>query len=264
MKILLTNDDGYGAEGIETLRSVLSSEHQVYIFAPEGNRSGSSGSLVMSKKLSLTKRGENAWSLDGSPVDCVISALRSSLLPEKPDLILSGINHGANLGTDITYSGTCGAARQGALYGLPSVAVSLSRDQNENYDFLTLSNFVKNNLELLVSLCGKAHTYRDLAPYPYFVNLNAPSVSYRGVRFTEPCHRVYPDIVEIEESDSGLTSMLSGGTNKIDCLPWSSNLSFEESDGGAVEKGFVSISRLYTMPEADNSSCAGMESDFVF
>ena len=125
MNILITNDDGFDADGIKTLASRLAQEHTVFIVAPAGNRSAASHIISMHKNLEIKKIADSVWSCSGYPADCVLTALKSPLLPVKPDCILSGINAGANMGTDIVYSGTCAAARQGALDGIPSVALSL-------------------------------------------------------------------------------------------------------------------------------------------
>lgn len=104
MNLLLTNDDGYSAKGLNVLLDYLSKKHNVFVVAPEGNRSAVSHCITMHKNLVVKQYDKNVWSCSGSPVDCVVTALKSSLLPTKIDAVISGINAGANIGTDILYS----------------------------------------------------------------------------------------------------------------------------------------------------------------
>jgi 5'-nucleotidase len=129
MNILLTNDDGLESPGILLLAAALrEGGHRTTVLAPDRDRSGVSHSIsFLSHPLVLKPRGEDTWSCSGLPVDCVVTALLGGI-PYRPDLILSGINRGANLGTDLLYSGTAAAARQGSLFGVPSIALSLAGD----------------------------------------------------------------------------------------------------------------------------------------
>jgi 5'-nucleotidase len=125
MRILLTNDDGYGAEGLEVLRQIaeeLSSD--VWIIAPEANQSGASHSMTLHEPLRLRQLDERTFVIRGTPTDCVIMGVRHLMLKEPPDLILSGVNHGSNLAEDVTYSGTIAAAIEGTLLGIRSIAMS--------------------------------------------------------------------------------------------------------------------------------------------
>src|SRR5277367_275828 len=122
--ILLTNDDGIHAEGLRALAAALEGFATVSIVAPSREQSGTAQSLTLRQPIVCHVVGEREWAVDGTPADCVIVALHK-LLPEKPDLIISGINHGANLGENAYYSGTVGAARESALHHIPSLAMSL-------------------------------------------------------------------------------------------------------------------------------------------
>lgn len=124
MRILITNDDGVNAPGIHALADALSEIAEVVIVAPDRDRSGASHSLTLSRPLYVTHVSENVYSVQGTPTDCVHLAL-TGLLEEKPDIVVSGINAGANMGDDVLYSGTVGAALEGRFLGFPSVAVSL-------------------------------------------------------------------------------------------------------------------------------------------
>jgi 5'-nucleotidase len=125
MKILVSNDDGYLATGIKVLTDALAEVADVVVMAPDRNRSAASNSLTVQMPLRVQKVAENRYSVDGTPSDCVHLAL-AGFLDYEPDLVVSGINHGANLGDDVIYSGTVAAAMEGRFLGLPAIAVSLA------------------------------------------------------------------------------------------------------------------------------------------
>ena len=124
MRILLSNDDGYFAPGLAALEQALSPLGTVTVVAPERDRSGASNSLTLDRPLSVRRAGNGYYHVNGTPTDCVHLAV-TGLLPELPDIVVSGINHGANMGDDTIYSGTVAAATEGFLLGIPSIAVSL-------------------------------------------------------------------------------------------------------------------------------------------
>lgn len=234
--ILITNDDGINGEGLKVLVECLKREHNVYIVAPEFNESGVSNSLDMSSSLTLKKRDdlfENAWSLNGSPADCIMLALTSNLLKDiKFDIVISGCNKGANLGTDVVYSGTVGGARQAALWGYPAVALSLCF--NDTCNFFPLCDLVskEKNIEKLISLCKKE----------YFININACSLKnnqkYLGIRQAKLCKRVYNDHIELEEIEKGIfKTKFSGSYN---------DAFYEEgSDYDVCSKNFVALTLVH-------------------
>ena len=125
MRILLSNDDGYRAPGLVALAAALRTLCEVTVVAPEANRSGASSALTLDRPLRITPMGEAVYAVDGTPADCVFLAL-TEVLQERPTLVVSGINAGENLGDDVIYSGTVAAAMEGALMGLPAVALSLA------------------------------------------------------------------------------------------------------------------------------------------
>jgi 5'-nucleotidase len=133
MKILVSNDDGYLATGINVLADALAEIADVVVVAPDRNRSAASNSLTVHSPLRVSKVGEQRFSVDGTPSDCVHLAL-TGFLDEEPDLVVSGINHGANLGDDVIYSGTVAAATEGRFLGLPSIAVSLAGDRGTHFE----------------------------------------------------------------------------------------------------------------------------------
>ncbi|MBR7063802.1 MAG: 5'/3'-nucleotidase SurE, partial [Treponema sp.] len=181
MNLLLTNDDGFMAEGINVLYNVLSSEHNVYIVAPDKNRSAVSHCITVDTPLRIKKEGEHIFSCSGTPADCVLVSLRSNFLQVKFDAVVSGINRGINIGTDITYSGTCAAARQAVLSGLPGVAFSLS-SSTKDFNYEALASFAQKNISHLVSLSSVSEDRHNRV----FVNVNGKSgVSYKGVKFCD-------------------------------------------------------------------------------
>src|SRR5205085_10758536 len=128
--ILLTNDDGYAAEGLRVLAEALQDFARVSIVAPNAEQSGTAQSLTLRRPIVVHPKREGHWAVDRTPADAVIVAVHK-LLAERPDLVISGINHGANMGENIYYSGTVGAAREAALHHIPAVAISLSARKNE-------------------------------------------------------------------------------------------------------------------------------------
>ena len=126
MNILLTNDDGFSAKGLNYLKDYFSkNNHKVFIVAPDREKSGTSHSITYKDSIRLIEQKDNLWVLKGSPADCVILALLG-LVPEKIDIVISGINHGPNIGRDIIYSGTAAAARQAGFSDIPAMAMSIN------------------------------------------------------------------------------------------------------------------------------------------
>lgn len=131
--ILLTNDDGIGAEGLLALRAVLQALSKVVIIAPDREQSASSHSLTLNHPLRVRQVDDSLMSVDGTPTDCVLLAF-NGLLEEKPKLVVAGINHGPNLGEDVSYSGTVAAAIEGTLQGAPSFAISMAGKAPYSFD----------------------------------------------------------------------------------------------------------------------------------
>ncbi|MDI6739506.1 MAG: 5'/3'-nucleotidase SurE, partial [Candidatus Edwardsbacteria bacterium] len=131
--ILITNDDGIDAAGIRHLRRALNQVGETVVFAPKSEKSGASHSFSLRKPLEVVWRGKRTVSVDGTPTDCVMLAVRG-LMARRPDLVVSGINHGPNLGDDVTYSGTVAGAIEGTLLGIPSIAVSCAAWSKPRFD----------------------------------------------------------------------------------------------------------------------------------
>ena len=133
MQILLSNDDGYQALGLRLLARALKDIADVVVVAPDRNRSGASNSLTLDAPLRVEQVDSNIYSVNGTPADCVHIAI-TGLLKTEPDMVISGINHGANLGDDVIYSGTVGAAIEGRFLGLPAIAVSLIHEKDKHFE----------------------------------------------------------------------------------------------------------------------------------
>lgn len=181
MRILLANDDGYRARGLASLRSAVSAVYDdVITVAPDRNRSGASNSLTLEQPLRVREIEENLYCVEGTPTDCVHLAI-TGLFEEEPDMVLSGINEGANLGDDILYSGTVAAATEGRFLGLPAVAISLAGERMEHYD-----TAARVALEILALL------FRDPLPVDTILNVNVPDLPWselEGFEATRLGHR---------------------------------------------------------------------------
>ena len=174
MRILLSNDDGYFAPGIAALERELSTVHDVEVVAPERDRSGASHSLTLDRPLSVRRAGNGYRFVDGTPTDCVHLAV-TGLLPQRPELVISGINHGANMGDDTIYSGTVAAAMEGFLLGIPAIAVSLvGRDAQY---FATAARVVRDLLDEMREW-GKEQGGEE----GFLLNVNIPDLPFEQLR----------------------------------------------------------------------------------
>ena len=174
-RILLTNDDGYHADGILALEKGLSEIGDVYVVAPQTEMSGASHSLTLARPLRIRQLDERHWTVDGTPTDCVTLALNQILSPaERPHICCSGINHGANLGDDATYSGTVAGALEATILGVPGLAFSLVayRDQ----DFTETVKIAKQVTEKALN---------EGIPADTLLNVNVPKGVPKGIRITK-------------------------------------------------------------------------------
>jgi 5'-nucleotidase len=242
MEILLTNDDGIGCEGLGKLAGALRSrtDHRVRVLAPEINRSGvSHGLTVLGNPVKFTELGEDTWSCSGQPVDCVLLGALGGLPGVKPGIVLSGINRGQNLGTDIIYSGTAAAARQAALMGIPAVAFSLAGYEDFCWDMAA---------EYAADHLGE---FLDMWEEDTFINVNIPNTpSGPGeVKKTWPALKNYHDRLELIKSDGG-----AGW-----CFLRSGEQTAEREDGSdwdAVSRNMVSASPIFIHPVVSRHICA--------
>ena len=251
MKILIVNDDGIQAAGIRKLAEVLSKEHSVVVVAPHTQKSGYSHSLSFHKTISYApynlRLPLKSYSLTGTPCDCVKFAIDVLMKDELPDVILCGINDDYNLGTDVVYSATVNAALEGALLGFPSFAVSIGRENAD--DFTYPADFVKENLQTLLSLKRSDNVC---------FSINFPSnkrEEIAGVRFASLGLRKFSDRYELQENRDGSGSLLLGEPIPLDNSP--------ESDVELIKKGYITVTpvaiqdtaREYIDKEAESKLC---------
>ena len=170
MRILLSNDDGYFAPGLNILADYVAKMADVVIVAPERNRSGASNSLTLDRPLTVRKAHNGYFYVNGTPTDCVHLAV-TGLLDALPDMVISGINDGANMGDDTIYSGTVAAAMEGYLLGIPSFAVSMSQHGAKHYETAA---------RVVVELIKRFEN--DRFPPPLLLNINVPDVPYEDLR----------------------------------------------------------------------------------
>lgn len=230
MNILLTNDDGISSPGLDALRKSLS-KHDVWVVAPSTQQSGKSHSVTLYDPVRFTSIDKQVFSCDGTPADCVMYSYLGAL-PIKPDVVVSGINLGANLGTDLIYSGTAAAARQAALMGFPGIAISAS-SYTEPYYFEHAADFISLNIEMLISL------WRD----DHFININFPNTPYmpNDIRITEPSTRAYSDkLVRFNAPRSGTYYFIEG---------LGGDYYGDDSDSAAVADGAISVSPIFLHPQ---------------
>ena len=173
MRILLSNDDGYFAPGLACLAEALSAIAEVTVVAPERDRSGASNSLTLDRPLHLHKAHNGFYYVNGTPTDCVHLAV-TGMLDTLPDMVVSGINAGANMGDDTIYSGTVAAATEGFLLGIPSLAVSLNSASSEN--FLTAARVAADMVQRF-----KDNKFHE----PVLLNINVPDISYEELKGME-------------------------------------------------------------------------------
>jgi 5'-nucleotidase len=199
--VLLSNDDGYASRGIRALRDALLEVADVIVVAPENEQSASSHSLSLHRPLRLREAEPGIYAVDGTPADCVYIALNAGIriVPRLPDLVVSGINHGLNLGQDVFYSGTVAAAREGALRGIPALASSA----HPQADFAAVA---KLTASIAVSM-----TRRSKRTAPPLLNLNVPK-GFRGeVRATRLGTRIYEQSVDFRTDPRGREYLWIGG-----------------------------------------------------
>ncbi|HEY0461312.1 MAG TPA: 5'/3'-nucleotidase SurE [Pyrinomonadaceae bacterium] len=227
IRILITNDDGYHAEGIIALENALSEIGEVYVVAPASEMSGASHSLTLSRPLRIRQIDARHWTVDGTPTDCVTLALNRILPPEeRPHICASGINHGPNLGDDATYSGTVAGALESTILGVPGLAFSLVASRGHNFE---------ESIRVAQEITQKAIT--EGLPAGTLLNVNIPKGVPKGFRITKQglkdAHPVISEHIDprgkpyywIGEQRNGFRA--TGGTD------------FE-----AIDEGFVSVTPM--------------------
>jgi len=233
MKILLTNDDGYNSQGILALHAALIKEHEVFIVAPSRERSACSHSITLVQPVQFKEIDKNHIACSGTPADCVLYSLLGGI-SFKPDCIISGINRGPNLGTDILYSGTAAAARQGALASIPSIAISSSH-LREPFNFNREAQYIASTLPTLLDLIEKRT----------FININFPSDFNDDSRLVNsfPSIRHYSDSLNLTKAADGSSYLF------LDGLPIASRAQ-KGSDWSEIQEGNISFSIVKIDPES--------------
>ncbi len=180
MNILLSNDDGINSLGILTLKKILEKDFNIFVSAPSKERSATSQALTIFRRMLVEKISDNFYSVGGFPTDCVNIGLFGNIFP-KIDMVISGINRGVNMGHDVHYSGTVGAARHGAVHGLYSLALS-SGNRTENYDYERESIFISNFIKQKMNKLKKGIVYNINFPLEYSHEIVDMAITHLGQR----------------------------------------------------------------------------------
>ncbi|MBI5534711.1 MAG: 5'/3'-nucleotidase SurE [Deltaproteobacteria bacterium] len=233
--VLVTNDDGYAAAGLSTVVKALSRSMQVVVVAPEAEQSACSHALTLHRAMRLRTWAPHRHALDGTPADCVYVALFAGerLMPRRPDLVISGINRGLNLGLDVYYSGTVAAAREAAIRGVPGLAVSADSS---------------TDLEAAARLCERmAHQVIALArksDQPFVLNVNIPAGKRWKLRRTTSGRRSYGEGVDFRVDPRGREYLWIGA-------PGVRNHGEPGTDTEAFDRGEVGVSSLALLPRPE-------------
>lgn len=228
MKILITNDDGVSSEGLRTLADTMKALGEVYVVAPDRERSAAAHSLTLHRPLRVEEVAPRVYAADGTPVDCVNLAVYG-ILKGHPDLVISGINNGPNLGEDLVYSGTVSAAFEATFLGIPAFAISLAA--REGFRYQAAANF---------ALKVAAHIMQNGLPPDTFLNINVPNLEEDGIRSYKITHqgkRVFQDAVVEKVDPRGKKYYWIGGEDQ----------GFQEiagTDFYAVANHYISITPL--------------------
>lgn len=226
--ILITNDDGIRAPGLKAVAESLSAIGKVTVVAPEIEQSASSHSITLNRPLRINDYGEGMFSVTGSPADCVIMAVYR-IMKDKPDVVVSGINHGPNMGEDVIYSGTVGAAIEGYILGIDSLAVSVTSWNPKSFDGAA------SITAYLVSELVARKTEKKI-----LLNINIPPVpepDLKGIEITKLGSRVYNDLIVEKIDPRGGSYYWIGGADP----GWKDE---EKTDFHAVKSGFASVTPL--------------------
>lgn len=231
MRILISNDDGIQAEGINELRMSLEEENEIYVVAPDRERSATGHKITIHRPLRVKEwhyPGTNSkgWAVDGTPADCVKLGLEA-LLPAPPDLVISGINLGPNLGTDVLYSGTVSAAIEGIINGVPSIAISLTSYESPNF------SFAGHIARKLIFDMEKELPERTL------LNVNIPPGTPRGTKVTKLGNRRYVNIFDKRIDPRGRVYFWMAGE------PFDLDEDDPDTDVWAVKEGYISVTPVH-------------------
>ncbi|TYL47263.1 5'/3'-nucleotidase SurE [Marinomonas sp. IMCC 4694] len=228
MRVLIANDDGLNAVGIQVLTQRLAQEYDVLVVAPDRDRSGASNSLTLTRPLQPIKVAENRYRVDGTPTDCVHLAL-SGMVDGEVDIVVSGINHGANLGDDVIYSGTVAAAMEARHLGRPAFAVSLVGGEHFDTAAQVMVRLLKNTSYLTL-------------PAGIVLNVNVPDVPYeqiKGIQVTRLGYRHKAQAPMPAQHPKGIPSFWVGALSEPHDVS-------EGTDFCAIKDGYVSITPIHS------------------
>lgn len=234
MRLLCTNDDGILAHGLSCLVKAAEQLGDVTVVAPDREQSATSHSLTLHHPVRPIEVAPKRFQVDGTPTDCVMLAVEA-LMPERPDFVLSGINHGQNMGEDVLYSGTVAAAMEGVSIGIPSIAISYAGG-DLRADVSMLDKQIEPLKNLLAHLIGL-----PVFPEHTLLNINLPPVpgnEIRGTRLTRLGRRVYSDSIKRMEDPWGRPIFWIGGGS----IKWTGEA---DSDFRAVQEGYISVTPLH-------------------
>jgi 5'-nucleotidase len=230
MNILVTNDDGILAPGLALLADVCRKVANVTVISPDREQSGTSHSLTLHRPLRPARRPDGAWQVDGTPTDCVMLAIQA-LMPERPDFVFSGVNHGPNMGEDVLYSGTVAAAMEAVMLGVPGIGISFAGTRPE-----TLGTYT----DLLAHLVQRITSAPNFPPET-FLNVNLPLVAageVKGIKVTKLGSRVFSEsLTRLKDPWGRELFWIGGGT-----ITWTGD---EDSDHAAVREGYLSVTPLH-------------------
>ena len=231
MRILVTNDDGIGAPGIATLEKIAASlSDDVWVVAPETEQSGSAHSLSLRRPLRIRETSPQHFAVDGTPTDCVLLALKEILKDKAPDLLLSGVNRGSNLGEDVTYSGTIAAAMEGTLFDIPSIALSLTIAPGSPIKWHVPERHAGDLISRILAETIPPHT---------LINLNFPNVDdVKGVLVAPQGKRELGDNLHKYTDPEGTPYYWIGSMRNTPEDP-------PDSDFAAISRGYISLTPIY-------------------
>lgn len=233
MHILLSNDDGILARGLQVLEQACAPLGDLSVVAPDREQSATSHSLTLHHPLRPVRLGERRWQVDGTPTDCVMLACEA-LLETRPDFVISGINHGPNMGEDVLYSGTVAAAMEGLALGIPAIALSFAGS------VLRADAVLDTQVQAIRQLLDHLTRLPSFPP-DTLLNVNLPAVpgdEIKGVRLTRLGRRVFSDSITRMKDPWGREILWIGGGS----VEWSGP---EDSDFRAVHDGFISVTPLH-------------------
>lgn len=234
MLYLLSNDDGILARGLDCLERAARRLGEVYVVAPDREQSATSHSLTLHHPLRPVQLAEARWQVDGTPTDCVMLAIEA-LMPKRPDFVLSGINHGPNMGEDVLYSGTVAAAMEGLALGVPSIAISYAGR------IMRADDAVFDSIEEPLSKLLAHLTTLPTFPPNTLLNVNIPSVpagDVKGVQLTRLGRRVFSDSIAKMKDPWGRPIFWIGGGS----VTWTQD---EGTDIHAIQNGYISVTPLH-------------------